>query len=239
MKSNILNKEFRTFQGYKAALTRYENSIQKECVYVAAHIQKISEQEKIPVYRVQYLGQCAVLVLNELRREQRLIRAERATMVSDWIVCLLKNNEVATAVLLAKKQGMTLEHFDKIVERYSRTVKNNSKQTRMKAILNVPKTNKYSRYNGWEFPVIITMGKGTELVVKLAIDGRWIDFKSSEVIITNLQENLQRAYDSYNCNLAYGTMEYRWLLRYMDINKIVLVNEPHMTFSVGVDNENK
>ncbi len=99
----------------------------------------------------------------------------------------------------------------------------------MKAILNLPKTNQYSKYNGWPLEVI-SVGNGKTNPIQLNINGRqWTDFKSSEVIICDLQKELQRAYDGKNWGETYATIEYHWLLEYMRINNIQMLFPPEYT----------
>ena len=64
----------------------------------------------------------------------------------------------------------------------------------MKAIINVNKKSAYADFNGRTYEVVEVLEKR----ISLNILGTTTDFTPKEVIIVDIDENLQKEYDSYN-----------------------------------------
>lgn len=84
----------------------------------------------------------------------------------------------------------------------------------MKAIVNVKKSNQYSKFNFKTFEVVEVLSN----LIALNLNGVTTDFSHKEVIIVDIENEMQIAYDNYN----WGTNIYVFhnLRSYCDKNKI-------------------
>lgn len=78
MKSEILNKEYKTLKGYLSALTRYEKDIRAELESVKDAIKEQHEKRQFPAL---YLGESALNFQFELRVELIRIKKERKKII--------------------------------------------------------------------------------------------------------------------------------------------------------------
>jgi len=83
----------------------------------------------------------------------------------------------------------------------------------MNAIVNVKKASSYSKYNGLTFPVIDVLDR----IICMDIDNQSVIFSHKEVIIVDIQNELQKAYDMYNWS---GCRLFNKLVAYATVNKI-------------------
>jgi hypothetical protein len=64
----------------------------------------------------------------------------------------------------------------------------------MKAIINLPKSSVYAKYNYLTFEVVEVLSK----IIAININGTTTDFGHKEVLIVDINTELQKEYDSYN-----------------------------------------
>jgi len=91
----------------------------------------------------------------------------------------------------------------------------------MKAIINLPynSNSSYRSLNGNTFEIKEVLSILICLLIPNEIgDFKSVDFSFKEVLIVNVNTEIQKAYDSYNCGSDYLT--YNILVRYCKENKI-------------------
>lgn len=93
----------------------------------------------------------------------------------------------------------------------------------MKAIINVNKNSAYASLNGRTFEVVELLNSVAALNTPMAC----ADFSYSEIVIVDIDEEMQRAYDAWNWNAS--KLDYIHLKTYCTLNKIAPLQPEYNT----------